>query len=191
MAAPYSLKLRFALTSICCLSLLIAGCKSPEQQEKERADKIKQFATKVAKELLDRNPLTLRESVNLLRAQELMPEAIAKLEKQETIPNAGLDVLKEVQIAEDAKSSNVVQVTDLVPVGPITKDVVPVKVSGTNTLKVQGKPDVVKPFTLTISVKLTPEMAGYPMVTDVEGLKTTDFHHQHGSKEARGGKKKK
>lgn len=196
MAIPQLFSVGSFLCLVLSFSLLAGGCKSPEQLKAERAEKLKTFASQVSKRLLDRNPATLRESVNILRAQELTEEAITKLEKQEVIPSAGLDVLKEIQIAEDNKTTNVVEVTSVTPLGPIDKDVVPLKVTGRNILKKEGRPDVVQPFSLTVTAKLTEQMAGYPMAVNVEGLKASDFMHHHldkkdAPKEAKGSRRRK
>ncbi len=106
------------LSALIALSFL-AGCESPEQQAKERTETMQKMAIQVTKHLLDRNPVTISESTNFLRGQELTDDCIAKLSKLEVIPNAGLDVVKEKSLAEDEKRMNVVEVTSAVPGLPI------------------------------------------------------------------------
>ncbi len=163
------------LSALIALSFL-AGCESPEQQAKERTETMQKMAIQVTKHLLDRNPVTISESTNFLRGQELTDDCIAKLSKLEVIPNAGLDVVKEKSLAEDEKRMNVVEVTSAVPGLPIDKATTPFKIAGKNIIKVEGKPDKVIPFSLTMNLKLTPEMQGYPRVTDVNGLTHDDIY---------------
>jgi hypothetical protein len=180
------------LSALIALSFL-AGCESPEQQAKERAETMKKMAIQVTKHLLDRDPSTLSESTNFLRGQELTDDCIAKLSKLEVIPNAGLDVIKEKTIAEDEKRRNVVEVTSATAMVPIDKTSTPFKVAGKNIIKVEGKPDKVIPFSLTMTLKLTPEMQGYPRVTDVNGLTHEDIYggpEPKPMKEAKGRKRR-
>lgn len=180
------------LSALIALSFL-AGCESPEQQAKERSETMKKMAIQVTKHLLDRDPTTLSESTNFLRGQELTEDCIAKLSKLEVIPNAGLDVIKEKTIAEDEKRRNVVEVTSATAMVPIDKATTPFKVSGKNIIKVEGKPDKVIPFSLTMNLKLTPEMQGYPRVTDVNGLTHEDIYggpEPKMTKEAKGRKRR-
>ncbi len=163
------------LSALIALSLL-SGCESPEQQAKERMDTMKQMSITVTKHLLDRDPVTIGESTNFLRGQELSEDCIGKLSKLKVIPNAGLDVVKEKSLAEDEHRKNVVEVTTSTPMVPIDKSTTPFKVSGKNIIKVEGKPDKVIPFSLTMNLKLTPEMQGYPRVTDVNGLTHEDIY---------------
>jgi hypothetical protein len=180
------------LSALIALSFL-AGCESPEQQAKERTETMQKMAVQVTKHLLDRNPVTISESTNFLRGQELTDECIAKLSKLEVIPNAGLDVVKEKSLAEDEKRMNVVEVTSATASVPIDKTTTPFKVSGKNIIKVQGKPDKVIPFSLTMTLKLTPEMQGYPRVIDVNGLTHEDIYGAPAptmTKEAKGKKRR-
>ncbi len=180
------------LSALIALSFL-AGCESPEQQAKERTETMQKMAVQVTKHLLDRNPVTISESTNFLRGQELTEDCIAKLSKLEVIPNAGLDVVKEKSLAEDEKRMNVVEVTDAIASVPIDKTTTPFKVSGKNIIKVQGKPDKVIPFSLTMTLKLTPEMQGYPRVIDVNGLTHEDIYGAPApkpTKEAKGKKRR-
>lgn len=174
MAALKLSKLTLLIIALSLHSAFLGGCASPEQQKKERLDKLTEFATQVTKDLLDRNPNTLRESTTRLRSQELSENTIAKLEKLEVIPSAGLDIPKEIAIAEDNKATNTVQVMAVTPVSDVEKDIVNFKVSGRNVTKIQGKPDIVRPFSFTISCKLTPAMSGYPQAVDVSGLAPAD-----------------
>lgn len=178
------------LSALIALSFL-AGCESPEQQAKERTETMRKMAIEATKHLLDRNPATISESDNTMRMQELTPDAVAKLSKQNVIPNAGLDLVKEKTLALDEHRKNVVEVTSAEPGLPIDKSTTPFKVSGKNTIKIEGKPDKVIPFSLTMNVKLTPEMQGYPRVTDVTGLSHEDVYgtpEPKSTKEAKGKK---
>lgn len=163
------------LSALIALSFL-AGCESPEQQAKERLNTMKEMSITVTKHLLDRDPKSLSESTTFLRGQELTDDCIAKLSKQEVIPNAGLDIAKEKYLAEKEKRYNVVEVTSSTAMVPIDKASTPFKVTGKNIIKIEGKPDKVIPFSLTMTLKLTPEMQGYPRVTDVNGLTHEDIY---------------
>jgi hypothetical protein len=179
------------LSALIALSFLY-GCESPEQQAKERTETMKQLAISATKHLLDRNPATISESDNTFRMQELTPEAVAKLSKQNVIPNAGLDIIKEKSLAEDEKRKNVVEVTSADAMVPIDRAITPFKISGKNIIKIEGKPDRVAPFSLTMNVKLTPEMQGYPRVADVIGLTHEDVYgtsEPKPTKEAKGKKR--
>lgn len=178
MAIPKTFSLIGIFLSSMIATTLLFGCQSPEQQAKERNETMKKFAIQVTKHLLDRDPETISESTTFLRAQELTDDCIAKLAKQEVIPNAGLDILKEKALAEEEKRRNVVEVTSAEPSIPIDKAVTPFKVSGKNTIKIQGKPDKVIPFSLTMHLRLTPEIQGYPRCIDVIGLTHEDIYGQ-------------
>ncbi len=178
------------LSALIALSFL-SGCESPEQQAKDRMETMKKMAIEATKHLLDRDPSTISESDNTMRMQELTEDAVAKLSKQNVIPNAGLDLVKEKTLAQDEHRKNVVEVTSAEPGLPIDKSTTPFKVSGKNIIKVEGKPDKVIPFSLTMNVKLTPEMQGYPRVTDVNGLTHEDVYGTPDAKMTKEAKGKK
>lgn len=178
MAISKSFSLFGIFLSSMLATTLLFGCQSPEQQAKERTETMKKFAVMVTKHLLDRDPESISESTTFLRGQELTDDCIAKLAKQEVIPNAGLDILKEKALAEEEKRRNVVEVLSVDPLIPIDKSTTPFKISGKNTIKVEGKPDKVIPFSLTMHCTLTPEMQGYPRCSDVIGLTHEDIYGQ-------------
>src|SRR5262249_35568500 len=95
-----------------------------------------------------------------------------KMQSEGIIPMTDLGILKIKQEAQEANATNEIQVKTIKPLGPVDKEVVPFEVAGVEIDKVQGKPDVTKPFTCTIKCKLTDQMAGYPLAIEITGLAT-------------------
>lgn len=169
--------------------LLTSGCASKEQQLKDRQTLLENFARRLTEHLMDRNPATIKESIAQL-VWEIDEKTLEKLQEVDAVPDAGLDTLKIIQHAEKNKTKNKIVVTSVKELGPVGEDVVPVEVSGQNIEQTEGKPDKIDPFTITMQLKLTKEMSGYPRAIDVSGLGKSQPKKAEPA-EAGGDKKKK
>jgi hypothetical protein len=162
---------RLLFLGIMCLSISsLSGCKSPEQKKKEREELLVTFTTGVVKHLLDHNPDTIRESITHLQKEELPEPVFEKLQADGVLPKTELGILKIIDEAQDSHSTNEVDVKSVKPLGPVEKDVVSFAVEGVEKDKQEGKPDQDKPFSCTVTTKLTEQSEGWPQVVEVTGL---------------------
>jgi hypothetical protein len=150
--------------------LLLSSCASPEQTLHDRQTKLEHFATGAVRHLLDRNPKTYRMSVNSLMREELNDATINKLQSIGKLPEPGLEELKVVEDAEDAKTNNAVEIKDTKTLGPANKDVVPIRVKGLIVNYKNGIKKSEEPFSLELDCKLTEDMEGFPRVIAVRGM---------------------
>lgn len=152
------------------VSVSLASCASKEQQLKERQDNLEKFVTSLTKNVFDRNPVTIKESMGQLMRLQLSEAARNKLQAEGKIPDTELDVLKIIDDNQNAHVSNKVDVDSVHPTGPVEKNLIPFKVVGKTTTLLNGQPSDSKPFNLTVVCELTPEMGGYPRCTEIDGL---------------------
>lgn len=152
-------------SSLICVLLL--ACSSPEQKRAQRQKTLEKLSTSVAKHLFDRNPDTVRESINRLHREELSEAAFEKLQAGGYLPRTELGILKITTEAEESHQTNVVQVKTVKASGDIDNDLVPMQVDGIVTTKTQGKADISKPFQITVSCLWNAKTSDYPQVTDV------------------------
>lgn len=168
-----------ALTTPLLSSLVILGLfgcsKSPEQVKQERLDQLTKFSTTVTKHILDRDPATIKESVNLLLHGEVGNDTRVRLQSEKVIPDTAIDVLKLISDAETFHRVNSIEVTSAKPVSDITKDIVTMQVIGKETIKVNGKVDSVRPFNMQLVCRLTKEMDGYAQLEDVKNFPKTSM----------------
>lgn len=148
-------------------SLLLSSCSNPEQIKKERTETLEKFATQVAKQIFDRNPETVKESMIALTRDELTQATTDKLQAQGYIPKTDIGILKIQAEQEDAKATNVVNIESSTPLGPVEKPVVPMEVKGTIVNKAEGKADQTVPFSITLNCKFDSETGAVPQVVDV------------------------
>jgi hypothetical protein len=153
---------------LCALaaSLLFTSCSNPEQIKKERQKTLEQFSTIVAKQIFDRNPETVKESMIALTRDELSQETTDKLQAQGYLPKTDIGILKIQAEQEDAKRTNVVNVTSVKALGPVDKSPIPMQVQGNIVNKTEGKPDETVPFSLKLSCKFDEQTGGLPQVVD-------------------------
>jgi hypothetical protein len=157
------------------LTLVVVGlvsCSSPEAEKRKREQLLVQYCTGVAKHVLDKNPITVRESMTHLFREELEDPVIEKLQKEGSLPKTELGVLKIITEAEEKHTTNEVTVTAVKPLGPVEKDIVPFQVTGKVVTKTEGKPDQTKPFSMKIVCKLNEQTGGWPRVLELSGLVT-------------------
>jgi hypothetical protein len=152
------------------IAVSLAGCTSKEQALKEREDTLSKFVTSVSTNVFDRNPATIRESMDQLTRLQLNDKARNKLQADGEIPDTELDVLKIIDDNQNKHISNKVEIESVRAIGPMDKNEVPFKVVGKNTALQNGKPSDSKVFSITVVGLLTPEMGGYPKCTDISGL---------------------
>lgn len=148
----------------------IVSCSNPEAEKRKREQLLGQYCTGVAKHVLDRNPITVRESMTHLFREELQEPVIEKLQKEGSLPKTELGVLKIITEAEERHTTNEVQVGAVKPLGPVEKDIVPFQVTGNVVTKTEGKPDQSKPFSMKIVCKLNEQTGGWPQVVELTGL---------------------
>ncbi len=167
-----SLTSLLALTvSLIALVSSISGCAlSPEAKKKAREETLEKFSRDVTKHLLDRNPDTLKESVNQLMHGEVHTSALDKLQSRKILPDSTIDVLKAIDDAQIAHLSNEVQILNVRPLTPLEKDQVTFRVTGKEIFKVSGKQSAMRPFSLELICRLTPEMDNMPTLIDVGGM---------------------
>jgi len=154
----------------------LAGCsKSPEQLKQERLDQLTKFSTTVTKHILDRDPATIQESVNLLLHGEISNDTRVRLQSEKVIPDSSIDVLKLISDAQTFHRVNSIEVTSAKPVSDVSKDIVTMQVIGNETIKVNGKVASVKPFNMQLVCRLTKEMDGYAQLEDVKNFPKTSM----------------
>lgn len=167
----------FTTTLLSSLVMLgLAGCsKSPEQLKQERLDQLTKFSTTVTKHILDRDPATIQESVNLLLHGEISNDTRVRLQSEKVIPDSSIDVLKLISDAQTFHRVNSIEVTSAKPVSDVSKDIVTMQVIGNETIKVNGKVASVKPFNMQLVCRLTKEMDGYAQLEDVKNFPKTSM----------------
>ena len=154
------------------VSVSLASCASKEQQLKDRQDSLEKFVTSLTKNVFDRNPVTIKESMGQLMRLQLSEAARNKLQASGQIPDTELDVLKIIDENQTKHLSNKVDVDSVHPTGPVEKDEIPFKVVGKTITLLNGQPADSKVFNLTVVCQLTPAMGGYPRCTAIDGLPT-------------------
>lgn len=152
------------------IAVSLAACTSKEQQLKDRQTNLEKFVTSLTKNVFDRNPVTIKESMGQLMRLQLSEAARNKLQAAGEIPDTELDVLKIIDENQTKHLSNKVEVDSVQATGPIDKNQIPFKVAGKNIVLLNGQPADSKPFNLTVVCELTPEMGGYPRCIEVVGL---------------------
>jgi hypothetical protein len=178
------------LVAAAALSVL-AACTSKEQQLKERENTLTAFATSVVQHMYDRNPQTLRDSMNLLMREQLTEKVVNKLQASKDLPETEIDVLKIIDENQRKKASNKVEVDIVRPLGPIEKDEVQMKVTGKDIAMSDGKPGDDKVISVIVTCQLTPEMSGYPRATDLTVLASAKPAAPSAAKAPAGGGSKK
>jgi len=156
--------------SMLLVAVSLASCASKEQQLKDRQDSLEKFVTSLTKNVFDRNPVTIKESMGQLMRLQLSESARNKLQAAGQIPDTELDVLKIIDDNQTKHLSNKVDVDSVHPTGPVEKSTIPFKVVGKTTTLLNGQPADSKVFSLTVICELTPQMGGYPRCTGIEGL---------------------
>lgn len=152
------------------VSVSLASCASKEQQLKERQESLEKFVTDLTKNVFDRNPVTIKESMGQLMRLQLSEAARNKLQAEGKIPDTELDVLKIIDDNQTKHISNKVDVESVRATGPVGQNLVPFKVVGKTTTLTNGQPTDSQGFNLTVVCQLTPEMGGYPRCTEIDGL---------------------
>jgi hypothetical protein len=158
------------------LALIVAGCcltscaLTPEQKKQQRTEVLTKYCTSVTKHLLDRDPTTIQESVNLLLHQEVSSSARDKLQAQKVLPDSTIDVLRDISDAEVLHRTNSIEVTAVKAITPVDKDTVTFQVTGKETVKVSGKVSEVRPFSMQVTCLLTNDMDIYPLLKDLKGF---------------------
>ena len=152
------------------VSVSLASCASKEQQLKERQESLEKFVTSLTKNVFDRNPVTIKESMGQLMRLQLSEGARNKLQSEGKIPDTELDVLKIIDDNQTKHISNKVDVDSVHPTGPVEQNSIPFKVVGKTTTLTNGQPTDSKVFNLPVICELTPEMGGYPRCTEIDGL---------------------
>ncbi|RTL35258.1 MAG: hypothetical protein EKK48_29275 [Candidatus Melainabacteria bacterium] len=152
------------------VSISLASCASKEQQLKERQETLEKFVVSLTKNVFDRNPVTIKESMGQLMRLQLSEGARNKLQAEGKIPDTELDVLKIIDDNQNAHITNKVDVDSVHPTGPVDQNLIPFKVVAKTTTLQNGQPTDSKVFNLTVVCQLTPEMGGYPRCTEIDGL---------------------
>jgi hypothetical protein len=166
-----ALAIRFGALFLLILVIVgLVSCTSPEAEKRKREQLLSKFCTGVAKHIYDRNPVTVRESMTHLFREELTEPVIEKLQKEGSLPKTELGIVKIITEAEERRTTNVVAVSGVKPLGPVEEDIVPFQVTGKVTTKTEGKPDQDKPFSIKIVCKLNEQTGGWPQVVDLTGL---------------------
>lgn len=156
--------------ALLALSVSLASCTSKEQQLKERQQTLETFAKDLTKNVLDRNPETVKESMGQVTRLQLSEKARNKLQANGEIPDTEIDVLKIIDLNQNAHVSNKVEIQSVTALGPTEKNDVPYKVVGKEITLKNNQPTAEKPFTLTLVLEMTPEMGGYPRCIELDGL---------------------
>ncbi len=162
--------LAITLSAIALISTLTGCAVSPEAKKKAREEALEKFSRVVTQHLLDRNPTTLTVSVNQLMRVEVHNTSLAKLQARKILPDSNIDVLRAIDDAEVAKTTNEVQILSVRPLTPVEKDPVKYRVTGKEIFKVAGKQVDMRPFSLELTIRLTPQMDGEPALLEVGGM---------------------
>ncbi len=182
--------LAITLSAIALISTLTGCAISPEAKKKAREETLNKFSKLVTQHLLDRNPTTLTVSVNQLMHVEVHHNALATLQARKILPDSNIDVLRAIDDAEVAKSTNEVQVLSVRALTPVEKDPVKFRVTGKEIFKVAGKQVDMRPFSLELTIRLTTQMDGEPALLEVGGMTAnTAFSKQAQNKSAEKNKK--
>ncbi len=168
MSKPKTL-LSILVASAASLSLL-ACSQSPEQIKAKKEEQLRKFCTQLSKHILDRDPSTIKVSVNEMIHSELTEQARISLQAQKVIPDTAIDVLKLISDSEVSKQVNVVEVTSVKPLGSLEKNDVQVLVTGKEVIKEQGKVVGTQPFSMTMTCRISPEAEGYTQLVDLKGF---------------------
>jgi hypothetical protein len=178
----------FSILAIMFCVLSLTCCQSPEQKRKAKQAAMEKFCIGAVKHLLDHNPDTIRESITHLQREELTEGVFEKMQSEDVLPETELGVLKIIQEAQEAGTSNVIEVTSIKPVGDLDKDLVTFQLTGVETAKAKGKPDQKREFACTISCRL---IEGYGQVVEVIGLGAPHVKPQPKAEEPTKSKKKR
>jgi len=167
---------RTILVSVASMAALALGAcaVTPEQLKTQKSEQLTKFCTEVAKHLLDRDPKTIQASVNELLHGELSDGARTKLQAQKIIPDSSIDVLKAISDAEVSKRVNEIEVSSVKPLTSLDKDDVQLQVTGKETVKAGGKVVMVRPFSMTMTCRLTKDMDGFAQLLDLKGFPTAN-----------------
>jgi hypothetical protein len=172
--------------------LAFCGCsQSPEAMKKARTETLEKFAKEATEHLLDKNPETIKVSVNQLMHQEVHTNSIESLQKKKILPDSSIDVLKAIDDAQRAKRSNKVQINSVKPLSSLEKEDVSFQIRGQEQILVNGKTTSTKPFTIELKCRLTDEMNNYPQIIDVNGMVSYAPPQQDGKDSTSGGRKKR
>lgn len=150
------------------ISFLLSGCS--QNSPAARKATLEKFCTSVAQHLLDRNPDTISDSLNILFHEELSDAARQKLEDTKVVPDSPITILRYKDMWTKAHKSNKVDVAIVSPLTPIEANDVTFKVSGKDWDLVNGKQTDFHYFQFTMTAELTPDMDGLPRVKDIQGL---------------------
>jgi len=145
----------------------MAACTSKEQKLKEREKTLTDFATAVVQNMYDRNPQTIRESMNTVMKQQLTQKVVEKLQNSKDLPETEIDELKIIDENQRKHASNKVEVDIVRNLTPIEKDEVQMKVTGKDIALVDGKATDDKVISVIVTCQLTDEMGGYARGTDL------------------------
>lgn len=161
----------FQLLTIVSASAFIASCSSlPGQKGGESAGgdhkaDFEALARTVTNQILDRNPDTIRQSVDALQnGNELLPALVIKLRQQHALPTAPDQLDRQVDLMQKSKMSSKVQISEVAsePFGP--KGAYKVDVKGIAELH-SDKGDKTHPFHLVYLVSM---VNGKPTVDDFQ-----------------------
>lgn len=165
--AAFNLRLAGASLAALLVVSSLSACSSPQEEARKRRQLMEEFVAGATRHMLDRNPATIKESLGVLTRNELTEPTVEKLQKLKIIPETDIGILKLIDESQKKHTSNEVVVAVVRPLGPPERDSVPFKVTGRDILHTAGKPDDFRTFTYTMTCDLTPEMAGYPRITDI------------------------
>jgi hypothetical protein len=149
------------------LCFMLCSCSSPEQQKQQRLSTLNTFTKAAVTDLLDRNPATMNESMNRVFSYEFSDAARQKLMQRNLLPETGLSVVRIIQDQQSSKSSNLVSVSKVKPLGAITKPLVPVRVTATQIVTRAGKQMSKRPLDLTLKIMIPNDPDISPQVVDV------------------------
>lgn len=167
---PLLTNLLLIATSIITLASTSGCAVSPEAKKKAREESLQKFARDVTKHLLDRNPDTLRESVNALMHTEVHTSALEKLQARKILPDSNIDVLRAISDAEYTKRTNEIEILSVRNITPLENDPVKIRVTGKEIFKVAGKQSEMRPFSLELTCRLTAGMDNLPTLIEVGGM---------------------
>ena len=149
-------------------SIALCSCSSPEQVKQQRFDSLKSCIDSGVHDLLDRNPQTMRDSMNRIFSFEYSEEARQKLMDTKLLPETGLSVIKTIQDEEAQNLSNSVHVSQVKPLSALDKPLISAHVKGFEAITKNGSLLKKRPFAFRIKVNLPLDSSLTPQIVEVK-----------------------
>jgi len=166
MFRPVNLCRVALLVALCCAPLLY-GCASPEQKRQQSVKKLQDFCALVTKQLLDRNPDTVKESFSRVMREDSTEKAVEKMQELGFLPHSEIGEDKIIDDAQDKHLVHTIIVKQATPMSPIDRLPITFRVEGVIQDQKDGHPAGERPFSYTLTCNLIEDDFG--QVVDIGG----------------------